>query len=66
MLPNVKQSSQEAIDFMEKTKIAKLCLVVPCYNEESILRDSAHKMAEKLTELKELNIIDRYFILSNI
>ena len=60
MLPNVKQSSQEAIDFMEKTKIAKLCLVVPCYNEESILRDSAHKMAEKLTELKELNIIDRY------
>ncbi|MEG1980708.1 MAG: glycosyltransferase, partial [Victivallaceae bacterium] len=42
---------------MENTKIAKLCLVVPCYNEESILRDSAQKMAAKLTELKKLALI---------
>lgn len=39
-------------------KPTKLCLAVPCYNEESILRDTAGKLLAELDRLAGENLID--------
>ena len=37
--------------------IPKLALIVPCYNEEAVLRETASRLTTTLKDLKQLNII---------
>lgn len=39
--------------------IPKLALIVPCYNEEAVLRETASRLTDTLQDLKNMNVVSK-------